>query len=800
MVAVSPVRLVRALSRKSGRWSPRQMGAVVLGLVSALLVVPAPAQANGTPTTRTVCASGCDHTTIQAAINAANSGDTITVAAGTYAETLTINKPLTLVGPQSDVRADTSTARAGGEAVIQPPANGIPIELLAGASGTSISGFTIHASGTARAAIFDDKQDNDSITVENNIITSATHGIERTGYSPKTPVASWVVRGNYIDGTDAAGFTGVFLWYVDSSTLEANVIRDFDRGVQLDNGGYVSQVSSRIAGNLFESNVRRALQIANNPVGATIRIVGNTFRDNNSGSSADNTSVTISNTPYYKYDYSAAIRFRQDSGAARSSENVTISNNFFSGSYGSDIIWGDDGGSVWTPQGATIVANAFSRSSGGSALALVYAGPDTPTVGLSGNYWGPNTTLESVTSSLRLLPTSLNASSSLSRAVWSPLPWVIGYVTGSTPAGFVDGVGFWPEGVQTQAALTRTANQPVVPISVPLPEIGNPVITADFVGTVSVTVEAQDASYVQQVSSGGTAIPFTLDGGKVFTIVFDTSQATFAAPVKICTDGSAPSRLFHFTGGEWVDITTGYEGSRVCGETANFSPFAVGVPKPIVASEEPAPAAPPVQPLLPVVMPSVTVADSTATCTVGEYSRSVSAVDVSLLLDGTVLDTRALASGATSTSWPTEATWAGGTLTCRVFARGENVVSTATSQALTLPGGAPPPPPRDLPKEPLRFFQSVTFALNGTRLSSAARDQVAALVAQGGVDTRYRVVGYRTINEWWRGAKVARPRAQAVADALVAAGVPREQILIRYGGISDLGGVAGRVVRISTLP
>lgn len=49
--------------------------------------------------TITVCASGCDHTSIQAAINAASSGDTIELAAETYTEAgITVNKRLTISG------------------------------------------------------------------------------------------------------------------------------------------------------------------------------------------------------------------------------------------------------------------------------------------------------------------------------------------------------------------------------------------------------------------------------------------------------------------------------------------------------------------------------------------------------------------------------------------------------------------------------------------------------------------------------------------------------------------------------
>src|SRR5450759_1521089 len=66
---------------------------LVGGVFAAFLGGAAPALASPT-----VCSTGCFFTSIQSAINAAQSGATITIGKGSYEENVVVNKPLTLRG------------------------------------------------------------------------------------------------------------------------------------------------------------------------------------------------------------------------------------------------------------------------------------------------------------------------------------------------------------------------------------------------------------------------------------------------------------------------------------------------------------------------------------------------------------------------------------------------------------------------------------------------------------------------------------------------------------------------------
>ncbi len=87
-----------------------------------------------TPTTLTVCPTGCDYSTIQSAINAAVDGNTVLVFAGTYTENINFNgKAITVKG-----------AKGAGQTIINGGGNGSVVTFTSGEGANSIlDGFTI---------------------------------------------------------------------------------------------------------------------------------------------------------------------------------------------------------------------------------------------------------------------------------------------------------------------------------------------------------------------------------------------------------------------------------------------------------------------------------------------------------------------------------------------------------------------------------------------------------------------------------------------------------------------------------
>ncbi len=115
--------------------------------------------------------------TIQAAIDAAQNGDTIQISPGTYNESLVVSKRLNLVG-------------AGANTLLRPGAGNNAVRLTQGSSGTSISGLNVRG---GRAGILTTAP-LDGITIENNFFSN----LERYAVQISNGTKNAIVRGNTI--------------------------------------------------------------------------------------------------------------------------------------------------------------------------------------------------------------------------------------------------------------------------------------------------------------------------------------------------------------------------------------------------------------------------------------------------------------------------------------------------------------------------------------------------------------------------------------------------------------------------
>lgn len=237
-----------------------------------------------------VC-GGCTYTTIQAAINAASSGDTIKVAQGTYDETLTVlNKGVNLVGgylssnwttPSTDPSLTVINASGKGDSAIWigsgVAGQTMTIEnfTIKGGTGHNHPGDHTYGGGIEVRKV--------TVTIRNNIITgnSAQEG-GGISISDETPLQHQILN-NTITGNTATtaggfGWGGGVAFNNSSATLKGNTITNntakHGGGVLMwksdltveDNivSGNRAQGANSVGGGLFIELVGKSPSIKNN--------------------------------------------------------------------------------------------------------------------------------------------------------------------------------------------------------------------------------------------------------------------------------------------------------------------------------------------------------------------------------------------------------------------------------------------------------------------------------------------------------------------------------------------------------
>jgi len=187
----------------------------MFGLGAALVLVTL-AVGGTAQKTITVCPSGCDFTSIQAAITAATDGSTIQVKAGTYQESLTITKPLSVLGEGPD-----KTIIQGGIVILATKV-------------VNVTGFTVKGQGIQ-------VQDSQAVLLLNNVIDQgASDGLSIANSGTVT------VRGSTIQNSKGSG---IVIALGSKAVISANTIRAND-------GDGISLGSSQadVRGNIVAGN------------------------------------------------------------------------------------------------------------------------------------------------------------------------------------------------------------------------------------------------------------------------------------------------------------------------------------------------------------------------------------------------------------------------------------------------------------------------------------------------------------------------------------------------------------------
>ena len=223
--------------------------------------------------------------TIQAAIDAASSGDTINVAAGTYTEQVTVNKSVTLTSDTGNYRT-TGTILTG---------SGRFFTLEDGVRDITIQGFRFENIAVASEGVIYSP----GVTTQNNItiqsnsfIKIACPAVGLYGVTGGLPQArsGWLITDNKIDNLTGPSTSGSGLWVsqLSDSTISNN---------QISNTTYAGMIleilqNVVISGNTISDTPSKGIQVAKSPK-SNVTITGNYITNTNKNNVADEGAISI---------------------------------------------------------------------------------------------------------------------------------------------------------------------------------------------------------------------------------------------------------------------------------------------------------------------------------------------------------------------------------------------------------------------------------------------------------------------------------------------------------------------------
>jgi hypothetical protein len=236
-------------------WGAKRLGLVALVLAALLVAGARPASA----ATLQVCPSGCSFTTIAGALAAAANGDTIGIAAGTYAGGFTVDKSVTLRGEG----ADQTTITGGG-----------PVVAVADGVSATIESVTITGGNTPGLGFGGGIFNGGTLTLTESTVSGNTAfvggGITNVGTLTLTEST---VSGNiaFLGG----GITNVGTLTLRESTVSGNTA---SVGGGIANGGTLTLTESTVSGNTATAGLGFGGGILNS--GGTVTLTESTVSGN----------------------------------------------------------------------------------------------------------------------------------------------------------------------------------------------------------------------------------------------------------------------------------------------------------------------------------------------------------------------------------------------------------------------------------------------------------------------------------------------------------------------------------------
>jgi parallel beta-helix repeat protein len=187
--------------------------------------------------------AGC-YASIQAGVDAVDPGGTVSVAAGTYAESVSIGKPLSLVGAGA---AATMIDATGLE-------NGVVVDGVG--SATTVSGFTVENADWEGVLVENSSQ----VTIRDNTLSGNDKGLTFGPGGPTCPGNPWP-----LDSFDCG--EAIHLLAASSSTVAHNLVEANSGGILL------SDETGPTHGNTIVANT-----VQNNPFDCGITLASHVFQ------------------------------------------------------------------------------------------------------------------------------------------------------------------------------------------------------------------------------------------------------------------------------------------------------------------------------------------------------------------------------------------------------------------------------------------------------------------------------------------------------------------------------------------